>query len=211
VAINAGLSAHSLYTVQGATFNSTVAVLGSLTAQSLFVSQGVTFNSTSTHTGLGIFNAGITTQSLFVANGATFGANISAPNIVNSVNGLTAAVSITSGSNITLTQSANLITIASTASGGFTRSIISFTGATSAGSAASTDYVYIGGSTGSINLTMPTAVSNTNRYTVKQNSTGTLTIITTSSQTIDGVTGFALNRQYQAVDLISNNANWIVV
>jgi hypothetical protein len=58
---------------------------------------------------------------------------------------------------------------------------------------------------------MPTAVSNTNRYTVKQSSTGTLTILTTSSQTIDGVTGFALNRQYQAVDLISNNANWIVV
>ena len=164
------------------------------------------------------FLGGLTSSNMFVGGGgATFASavsflgNISAPNIVNTVNGLTAAVSITSGSNITLTQTGSLITIASTAGGGFTRSIISFTGATSAGSASSTDYVYICGSTGSIDLTMPTAVSNTNRYTVKQNSTGTLTIITTSSQTIDGVTGFALNRQYQAVDLISDNSNWIVV
>jgi hypothetical protein len=58
---------------------------------------------------------------------------------------------------------------------------------------------------------MPTAVSNTNRYTVKQNNIGILTLLTTSSQTIDGVTGFALTRQYQAVDLISDNSNWNII
>ena len=58
---------------------------------------------------------------------------------------------------------------------------------------------------------MPTAVSNTNRYTVKQNNIGVLTLLTTSSQTIDGVTAYSLNRQYQAVDLLSDNSNWFVV
>lgn len=43
-----------------------------VSAHSLLVTAGVTFSSTSTHTGLGIFNAGITTQSLFVAAGSTF-------------------------------------------------------------------------------------------------------------------------------------------
>jgi hypothetical protein len=131
---------------------------------------------------------------------------------VQSFNGFTGGVTLAVGSGITFTASSGTITLSTTGSGGgISRSITSITGSTTAGSASSTDYVYIGGSTLSINLTMPTAVSNTNRYTVKQSSTGTLTILTTSSQTIDGVTGFALNRQYQAVDLISNNANWIVV
>ena len=131
---------------------------------------------------------------------------------VTSFNGFTGGVTLAAGTGITFTASSGTITLSTTGSGGgISRSITSITGSTTAGSAASTDYVYIGGSTGSINLTMPTAVSNTNRYTVKQSNTGTLTILTTSSETIDGVTGFALNRQYQAVDLISNNSNWIVV
>lgn len=178
--------------------------------------------------------------------------NITAPNIVNSVNGLTGGVTLAAGTNITLTPVGNTITIDSTgggggssvtsfngftggvtlaagtgitftassgtitlsttgSGGGISRSITSITGSTTAGSASSTDYVYIGGSTGSINLTMPTAVSNTNRYTVKQSNTGTLTILTTSSQTIDGVTAFNLNKQYQAVDLISDNTNWNII
>jgi hypothetical protein len=204
--------------------NKILGISGGASAGNLWVggagatfASNASFSSTTNYSGLATFTGGLTSSSLWVGGGATFTSavqfisNISAPNIVNSVNGLTAAVSITSGSNITLTQSANLITIASTASGGFTRKIVTFTGATSAGSASSTDYVYIGATSDNINLTMPTAVSNTNRYTVKQTNTGTLTIITTSSQTIDGVTGFALNRQYQAVDLISDNSNWIVV
>jgi hypothetical protein len=133
---------------------------------------------------------------------------------VTSFNGLTGAITLTSGSNITLTTSGNTITIASTASGGggISRSISTITTSTSAGASASYDYVFIGATSGNINLTLPTAVSNTNRYSVKQtNAIGTLTILTTSSQTIDGVTGFALNRQYQAVDLISDNANWHIL
>ena len=157
---------------------------------------------------------GLSANSLFVSTGATFAGNISAKNIVNSVNGLTGAITLTSGSNITLTPSGNTITIASTASGGggISRSISTITTSTSAGASASYDYVFIGATSGNINLTLPTAVSNTNRYSVKQsNAVGTLTLLTTSSQTIDGLTAFALNKQYQAVDLISDNANWHIL
>ena len=155
---------------------------------------------------------GLSASSLFVSTGATFAGNISAKNIVNSVNGLTGAITLTSGSNITLTPSGNTITIASTASGGISRSISTITTSTSAGASASYDYVFIGATSGNINLTLPTAVSNTNRYSVKQsNAVGTLTLLTTSSQTIDGLTAFALNKQYQAVDLISDNANWHIL
>ncbi len=50
--------------------------------------------------------------------GATFSGNIRAPNIVNSINGLTGTVGLSAGSNITITQSGSTLTIASTASGG---------------------------------------------------------------------------------------------
>jgi hypothetical protein len=176
-------------------------------------------------------SAGITTQSLFVSQGATFASRIQGvgatftgtvevdtglilPNnqnitsAVTTFNGLSGAVTLTSGSNITLTPSGNIITIAS--GGGFTRSIFTITTSTTAGSTASTDYVYIGATSDNINLTLPTAAGNTNRYTVKNSNIGTLTILTTSSQTIDGATAYALTKQYQAIDLLSDNTNWIV-
>jgi len=133
---------------------------------------------------------------------------------VSRVNGLTGGLTFAAGTGITFTTSGNTITISSTASGGggISRSISTITTSTSAGASASYDYVFIGATSGNINLTLPTAVSNTNRYSVKQsNAVGTLTLLTTSSQTIDGLTAFALNKQYQAVDLISDNANWHIL
>ena len=52
------------------------------------------------------------------------------------------------------------------------RSISTITVSTNAGSNARTDYVYNGNTTGAITLTLPTAVSNTNRYTVKNSNIG---------------------------------------
>jgi hypothetical protein len=153
--------------------------------------------------GMGIVNAGGFVTTFNGLEGAVTG--------ISKINGLSGGVTFAAGTGITFTSSAGTITFSSTSSGGgFARSINSFTTSTSAGSTASTDYVYICGSTGNINLTMPTAVSNTNRYSIKQNSIGTLTIITTSSQTIDGVTGFVMSKQYQSIDLLSDNSNWIV-
>jgi hypothetical protein len=92
----------------------------------------------------------------------------------------------------------------------FARSILNISTTTSAGSTASTDYVY-NVTSGTFTLTMPTAASNTNRYTIKQSGTGVLTIATTSSQTIDGSTTYTMSKQYQAIDLISDGTNWIIV
>jgi hypothetical protein len=57
---------------------------------------------------------------------------------------------------------------------------------------------------------MPTAVGNTNRYTVVCVS-GTVTIATTSSQTIDGSATVVMKIANQTRDLVSNNSNWQVV
>ena len=93
---------------------------------------------------------------------------------------------------------------------GITRSINNISTTTSAGSAANTDYVY-NVTSGTFTLTMPTAVGNTNRYTIKQSGTGVLTIATTSSQTIDGQSTDTIDAQYQSIDLISDGSNWIIV
>jgi len=114
----AGITANALYVSTGATFASRPSFTAGLTTDNLWVTNGVTFAGTSVHTGLGTFNGGITANNLWVTNGATFANNIFAPNIVNSVNGITGAVGITAGSNITITQSGLTFTIASSGGGG---------------------------------------------------------------------------------------------
>lgn len=89
------------------------------------------------------------------------------------------------------------------------RSVNNVSSNTTAAASANTDYVYI--CTGTMTLTLPTAVSNTNRYTVKNAGTGTLTINTTSSQTMDGVTTFTNSNQYDTFEFVSNNTNWDIL
>lgn len=65
---------------------------------------------------------------------------------------------------------------------------------------------------GTFTVTLPTAVGITGRkYTIKNSGTGVITIGTTSSQTIDGVTTQTLGTQYMSMDVVSNGANWIIV
>jgi hypothetical protein len=141
-------------------------------------------------------------------NGST-GA-VSFVNYVSSFNGSSGSVGISAGTGISITQSGTTYTIASTVSSGISRSIINVTGATTAGSASSTDYVY-NGTSGPYAITLPTAVSNTNRYTIKNSGTGAISVYTTSSQTIDGITFYNLNKQYSAIDLMSDGSNWFIV
>lgn len=70
------------------------------------------------------------------------------------------------------------------------------------------DYVYL--VAGAHTMTLPTAVGNKNRYTVKNNHSAAITVNTTSSQTIDGTTSISLGPQ-AAVDLISDNSNWSII
>lgn len=80
---------------------------------------------------------------------------------------------------------------------------------TNAGSASSTDYVYL--ASGTINITLPTAVGNQNLYTIKNVGTGVITINTTSSQTIDGSLTAPIKVQYLSLTLISDGANWNII
>jgi hypothetical protein len=80
---------------------------------------------------------------------------------------------------------------------------------TSAGSASSTDYVYL--ASGTINITLPTAVGNQNLYTIKNVGTGVITVNTTSSETIDGSLTAPIRVQYLSLTLVSDGANWNII
>jgi hypothetical protein len=119
---------------------------------------------------------------------------------------------IIAGSNISISPTDGLgeVTITGTGGGsGITRSINSISSDTTAGSTASTDYVYF--VSGTTTITLPTAVSNTNRYTIKNTGSNTVTIATTGGQTIDGSANATLSVGNTSLDLISNNSNWFVV
>ena len=89
------------------------------------------------------------------------------------------------------------------------KSINSVSGNTNAGSNQSTDYIYFASNT--ITITLPTAISNTNSYVIKNVGTGTITINTTSSQTIDGSLTAPIRVQYLSLTIISDGANWNII
>jgi hypothetical protein len=88
------------------------------------------------------------------------------------------------------------------------RIIINTSGSATMGAAALTDYVYL--VTGAHTMTLPTAVGNTNRYTVNNSHTANITVNTTSSQTINGSLTISLIPD-QSVDIISNGTNWRLI
>ena len=83
---------------------------------------------------------------------------------------------------------------------------------TTAGSASFTDYIYLVTGSSTVTLTLPTAVNNTNLYTVKNVGTSTASIATTAGQTIDGSSSpIDINVQYVSLTLVSDNANWNII
>lgn len=129
-------------------------------------------------------------------------------------------INIKPGSNVTITYSSNDqtrttdITFTSSGGGGgsvagITRSINTISTSQTAGSATGTDYVYICSS--GIQLTLPDATaSNTNLYTVKNTSTSSVLVNTTSAQTIDGQATIIMPVQYTSIDLESDSQNWVI-
>lgn len=86
----------------------------------------------------------------------------------------------------------------------------SYVAKTTTYTATAADYT-IDCTTGTFTVTLPTAVGIPGReYIIKNSGTGVITIATTSSQTIDGVTTKTLNVQYGGLRVQSNNANWII-
>lgn len=63
-----------------------------------------------------------------------------------------------------------------------------------------------------ITVTLPTAIGIPGRiYNIKNISAGTVTIATTSSQTIDGSTTRLVSTMNETITVQSNNANWVVI
>lgn len=122
-------------------------------------------------------------------------------------------INLKAGANVTITYASNNttkytdVTIAATGGAGTVRSINSISGDTAAGSTAGTDYVYI--CDGTLTLTLPAALDNSNLYTVKNVGTGVVTIAPAGADTVDEQANLQLITQFTAVDLISNEVdNW---
>lgn len=76
-----------------------------------------------------------------------------------------------------------------------------------------TDRVIVCNASGAITITLPTAVGISGRmFDIKRiNSSGNVTLATTSSQTIDGITTQVLTAQYDSITVISDGANWSII
>jgi len=106
---------------------------------------------------------------------------------------------------LTITQQSGIM-----AGTGISRGIYSVSTNTTAGSGANVDYVYL--VSGTTTITLPTAVGNTNQYTIKRVNTGVVSIATTSSQTIDGsASPITINVQYVSITVVSDGANWNII
>ena len=115
-----------------------------------------------------------------------------------------------SGQVLTADGSGNASWITPT-SGGSSRSVTTVTTNTVMGASANTDYFY--NASGTITLTLPTAVGNSGEYTVKNIGTGIVTIATTSGQTIDGSSTAPIVNSgtgWATLNFYSDGANWFI-
>ena len=124
-----------------------------------------------------------------------------------SVTGVTASAPLASSGgatpDISLTYGAS--GAGGAAFGGYTAKTANYT-------AGATDYV-INCTANSFAVTLPTAVGVTGRmYTVKNSASGTtITVNTTSAQTIDGAASVSISTQYASITVMSTGANWIII
>lgn len=77
------------------------------------------------------------------------------------------------------------------------------------GAVASTDYVVLPNV--GVQVTLPTAIGNTNLYTVKNNAASSVLVSTSLGEKIDGSDTALLTTQYQSLSFISNNSVWGVI
>lgn len=147
-----------------------------------------------------------TTGDIVTAQYQTAAGNTGGVTIKNEGSDLTTAVSSIDfvGGSVNATNSGAAVTVTIS---GLSRSISNINTNTTAGSTAGTDYVYF--VTGTTTLTLPTAVGNTNRYTVKSVS-GTTVVAADGAETIDGSSTIGIANE-DSVDLVSNNTEWKVV
>ena len=123
-------------------------------------------------------------------------------------------LNIKAGANITLSYTSNNnlkttdLTIAATGGvgSGITRNIATVSTSQVLAAVASTDYVVI--ASAGVGVTLPTAVGNSNLYTIKNVAASSVMVLADGVETIDGSANIILNTQFTSIDLISDNSNW---
>lgn len=136
--------------------------------------------------------------------------------VINNVDPLTryTDINLKAGTNVTITYQNNdqtkkvdvTITASGGGSGGITRSINNTVVDLTAGATPGTDYVYL--CAGTVTITMPSAIGNTNLYTIKNVGAGVVTVV--SADTIDGAATQVMPVQFTSIDLVSNSAAWVI-
>lgn len=121
-------------------------------------------------------------------------------------------INIKPGNNITLSYQNNQttkyldLTIESSPGSAITRQIQTTTISSVIAGISRVDQVTL--ANGGVRITLPTAVGNTNLYTIKNIGTSSVLISTTGAQTIDNKSEIIMPVQYTSVDLISDSINW---
>ena len=93
--------------------------------------------------------------------------------------------------------------------GGITRTTSVLSVSSTLAAVASTDYVFFPNV--GVQLTLPTAINNSDLYTIKNISTSSILVATTAGQTIDDSATALMSAQYESLTFISNNSVWGVV
>lgn len=101
----------------------------------------------------------------------------------------------------------NALAYLTSAAGGYTLSTVSASYTETTTSGQKVVLVSASGQT----ITLPTAVGNTAALTFKLMVAGNLTLDGAGTETIDGGLTAVLLSQYEAVTIVSNNANWMVI
>ncbi len=147
-------------------------------------------------------------------SGATFTGNVNIlTNLISSAiitSALTASTITASG--LTITNSGSRFTIDNSGNTQISGSIsLPYTAQTTTYSIKNTDHT-IDCTSGTFTVTLPTAVGIQGKiYVIKNSGTGTITVATTSSQTIDGTTTKIISVQYDKITVQSNGTNWIII
>lgn len=93
--------------------------------------------------------------------------------------------------------------------GGITRTVSVLSVSSTLAAIATTDYVLFPNV--GIRLTLPTAISNTNLYTVKNMATSSVLVAASTGEDIDGSTTVLMPTQYEALNFNSNGSVWGVI
>jgi len=88
--------------------------------------------------------------------------------------------------------------------------LVNYVGVTATYAILADDYI-VDATANTFTATLPTAVGREGKvYVIKNSGTGTLTIATTSAQTIDGEPNYLLAVQYESISIVSDGSNWKV-